>query len=83
MGFLPKKWLRKLWGVTDVTTQVAAPIDCDACRSARARGLDACETHGIKHPRPHTYDMGHDVTWGSPLSTYNDTIPRRESESIH
>ena len=84
MGFLPKKWLRSLWGVRDETTTLAAPIDCDDCRSARAAGRDACAIHGVKHPRAHTYDMGHEVSWGSPLSgTHNDAMPRRESTSIH
>lgn len=83
MGFLPKKWLRKLWGVSDTSTAIAAPIDCQDCRDARARGLDACPVHGEKHIRPHVYDMGHEVSWGSPMSLYNDAMPRRESESIH
>jgi hypothetical protein len=83
MGFLPKKWLRKLWGVDETPATFAPPIDCDDCRAARAAGRDACAVHGVKHPAPHTYNMGHEVEWGSPLSgTLNDTYPRRESESI-
>jgi hypothetical protein len=84
MGFLPKKWLRSLWGVSQPTTQMMDPIDCDDCRNARSAGRDACEVHGVKHARPHTYNIGHEVSWGSPLSgTHNDAMPRTESESIH
>lgn len=83
MGFLKKNWLRKLWGVSEPTTQIAAPIDCDACREARSRGLDACETHHAAHVRPHTYEIGHEVEWGSPLNLNNDAYPHRQSESIH
>ncbi len=81
MGFLPKKWLRALWGVREESTMLAAPIDCDDCRAARAAGGDACAVHGEKHPGPHTYRFGHSVSWGSPFSS-QDTMPRRESVSI-
>ena len=82
MGFLSKKWLRKLWGVSEPTSIVASAIDCNACRTARAAGSDACAEHGIKHPAPHIYHVGHEVRWSSPLSMDNATMPRRDSESI-
>jgi hypothetical protein len=83
MGFLKMNWLRKLWGVQPVSTKVAPPIDCADCRDARGRGLDACEVHHNAHLRPHTYEVGHQVSWGSPLSMNNDQMPLRDSESIH
>jgi hypothetical protein len=83
MGFLSKKWLRKLWGVNEPGTAVMAPIDCEACRTARAAGRDACAEHGVKHASPHLYHVGHEISWSSPLSMDNATMPRRDSESIH
>lgn len=83
MGFLSKKWLRSLWGVQPVTTDVEPPIDCDDCRAARAEGRDACAVHGQRHPRPHTYTVGHEVAWGSPFKGTNEELPVRTRESIH
>jgi hypothetical protein len=83
MGFLPKKWLRALWGVQQPQTELSPAIDCADCREARARGGDACAVHGAKHPRPHTYSMGHEVSWASPLKGTNEEMPVRTSESIH
>lgn len=83
MSFLPRKWLRSLWGVTETSTEIAPPIDCDDCRTARAAGRDACAVHGEKHARPHVYDFGHEVSWGSPFNINNDALPYRHSESIH
>lgn len=82
MGFLPKKWLRALWGVKQPSMQVDAPIDCDDCRSARARGGDACAVHGVKHPRPNTYHMGHEVDWGGVFDNPDNTYPRTTRPSI-
>jgi len=82
MGFLPKKWLRSLWGVSETPTTFAAPIDCDDCRAARAAGRDACAVHGVKHPAPHIYRMGHEVDWGGVFDRPENTYPRRSSESI-
>ena len=85
MGFLPKKWLAKLWGVNDPGRKFAKPIDCDACRIARANGSDACWEHHVHHPRPHLYRAGHEVNWGSGLDamgTHRDfAVPSRPSGS--
>jgi hypothetical protein len=67
MGFLPKKWLSKLWGVTEPPRLLDKPIDCDACRIARANGGDACWEHHVHHRRPHLYRAGHEINWGSGL----------------
>lgn len=83
MGFLPKKWLRALWGVQQPRSEFAPPIDCAGCREARAEGRDACEVHGAHHPRPHTYSMGHEIRWSSPFSANNEEMPIRTSLSIH
>lgn len=83
MAFLPMKWLRALWGVSQPDTTLAPPIDCDDCRDARAHGRDACAVHGAPHPRPHTYEMGHQVSWSSPLKGTNEEMPIRTSVSIH
>jgi hypothetical protein len=83
MGFLPKKWLRKLWGVEQTPTTFAPPIECDDCRAARSAGRDACAVHGVKHPSPHIYRMGHEVDWGGVMDRPENTYPRRESTSIH
>jgi hypothetical protein len=82
MGFLPKKWLRALWGVTQPTAKIAAPINCDACVAARAAGLDACPEHGVKHPRPHTYRMGHEVDWGGVFDNPDNSYPRSSRPSV-
>ncbi len=82
MGFLPRKWLRALWGVNDVSSRVASPIDCDDCRAARAAGRDACEVHREKHPRPHTYRMGHEVDWGGVFDHPENTYPRSTRPSL-
>jgi hypothetical protein len=85
MGFLPKKWLAKLWGVNDPGRTFAAPIDCDSCRIARANGGDACWEHHVHHPRPHLYRAGHEINWGSGLDGIGDTndyvMPSRVSGS--
>ena len=83
MGFLPKKWLNKLWGVTDPGTRIAKPLDCAACHVARANGSDACWEHHNAHPRAHTYHMGHEIAWGSGLDGRNDSpMSRGSRESI-
>lgn len=83
MGFLPIKWLRALWGVELPKTEISPPIDCADCREARAYGGDACAMHGAKHPRAHTYSLGHEVRWASPFQPTNEEMPIRSSESIH
>lgn len=82
MGFLPRKWLRTLWGVSQPSTRMAEPIDCDMCRIARQNGGDACYEHGEKHARAHTYRMGHEVDWGGVFDRPDNTYPRRTSPSI-
>jgi hypothetical protein len=79
MGFLPKKWLRSLWGVEQPRAQFDPPIDCDDCRRLRAAGKDACAVHGVHHPRPHVYSMGHELGWGSGLDSYGTSARRNES----
>ena len=85
MGFLPKKWLARLWGVKDPGKHFAAPIDCEPCRIARANGGDACWQHHVHHPRPHLYRAGHEINWGSGLDSIGDypdsAVPSRPSAS--
>ena len=88
MGFLPKKWLAKLWAVRDPGTKMANGLDCDACHIARANGSDACWEHHVKHPRPHLYRAGHQVGWGSGLdggdsADRGDFPSRTSATSIH
>jgi hypothetical protein len=81
MGFLPKKWLRALWGVNQPTTELAPPIDCQSCRIARQAGGDACVEHA-HHARPHTYHLGHEVEWGGVFDHPLETMPNTTEESI-
>ncbi|MGZ3421937.1 MAG: hypothetical protein ACXVEF_37270 [Polyangiales bacterium] len=81
MGFLPKKWLRALWGVNQPATQLAPPIDCERCRIARQSGVDACPEHR-HHLRPHLYRMGHEVQWGGVFDHPLETVPRTSVETI-
>jgi hypothetical protein len=81
MGFLPKKWLRSLWGVEQPTTVFAKPIDCESCRIARQAGNDACPEHA-HHVRPHTYHLGHEVEWGGVFDHPLETMPNTTEETI-
>jgi hypothetical protein len=81
MGFLPKKWLRALWGVNQPTMQFDPPIDCERCRIARQAGKDACPEHH-HHARPHTYHMGHQIEWGGIFDNPQNAMPRYDDERI-
>ena len=82
MGFIPKKILHAIWGVRQPKQRLDAPIDCSACRIARMNGGDACWEHHEKHPRAHTYHMGHEANWGSGLDGRSEAMTRPSSESI-
>lgn len=89
MGFLPKKWLNRIWGVEQPKTQFAKPLECDACHIARANGSDACWEHHAAHLRAHTYHVGHEMNWSSGIDGVDSNVEsspmpgRVSATSIH
>jgi hypothetical protein len=68
MGFIPKKWLRQLWGVSEPPTRLERPIDCRSCHRARKLGYDACQVHhelARTRPRPHLYHAAQPPPWAA------------------
>jgi hypothetical protein len=49
MGFIPKAFLRALWGVSEEDDTMTPPLDCEACGRARIEGRDACDEHHHAH----------------------------------
>jgi hypothetical protein len=83
MSFLPRKWLRSLWGVREPKAELDAPLACDACKSARRAGKDACpEHHQRRTVGTRTYSIGGQVDWGGVFDRPSNTIPRTTSPSL-
>jgi hypothetical protein len=77
-----KKLIHALYDIKDPTTEMAQPIDCEACRAARAEGKDACVEHHHQHPRAHTYSIGGQVEFGGPMDHSESVVPRSTQTEV-
>lgn len=68
MGTLTRRWFDRLWRVQRPSEAIEAPLDCDACRAARAEGRDACGAHHT-HLRAHRYAVGDEIHYASGLDS--------------
>jgi hypothetical protein len=66
MATLVRRWFDRLWHVKKPSEAIDAPLDCDACREARAEGRDACAVHHTR-PLPHRYFVGDELRYSSGL----------------
>ncbi len=48
-----KNFMRSLWGGPPAEETITPPIECDACKLARAQGKDACPDHHTHHDHAH------------------------------
>lgn len=72
MAFLPKKWLRALWGIKapEGDIEPPAPPETESARRTRPSA------------RPHRYQIGGQVDWGGVFDAPGNVVPRRSRPSI-